>query len=141
MFYFAYGSNMDKDQIRERIGDFNFIGASILRGYKLKFNKQGANGSGKANIVIDNQFQVEGAVFDINDKQLELLDHHERGYGRVQVVLDLLGGAVTYMADENKINNDLLPTRDYLEKILKGARECGLSESYQRKLGTSPISP
>ncbi len=56
--YFAYGSNMDIQQMRERGARFTDRRRAVLKGYVLKFNKKasGANakkGEGKGNVEPD----------------------------------------------------------------------------------------
>ena len=39
VYYFAYGSNMDEERLKERCPDSKSVGSGVLKGYKLVFNK------------------------------------------------------------------------------------------------------
>ena len=122
--YFAYGSNMDFEQLNEREIKFDLIGKGILTNYKLCFNKQ-ANGSlikGYANITYDLNSEVEGLLFEIEN--IEDLDWHEgfpTHYKKEMVEIIFDGKpiqALVYIANENKIKSGLKPTKDYLSHLL-----------------------
>ena len=38
-YYFAYGSNMSYEQMKERCPDSKYVGVARLNGYKLDFTK------------------------------------------------------------------------------------------------------
>lgn len=96
--YFAYGSNMNPEQMKNRVG--NLIDTpkpAKLPGYKLTFNKYSVNRSkeydakmsfapgttrvGAANIVPTGNKNdvVEGVIYSLDEKQLSKLDMDE-GY-------------------------------------------------------------
>ena len=143
MKYFAYGSNMDICQTKCRVGNFKIIGKAILKGYNLRFNKESQNGSGKANIIGDENSKAEGVVFEFTEDQLESMDCFEKGYHRSEPINVLIDGkdtkVVTYIADPKRVNSNLLPTADYLKIIIDAAEMIGLSDSYQKKLKSFPI--
>lgn len=138
VYYFAYGSNMDICQTKCRVGNFKIIGKAILNGYSLRFNKTSKDGSGKANIVVDRNSKVEGVVFEFTESQLETMDCIEKGYNRSKPINVLTDGisieVVTYIADSRNIDNNLLPTKDYLRIIKDAAKMIELSDSYQEHL-------
>jgi len=39
--YFAYGSNMDKDQMANRCPESNFAGTALLKDYRFIINRRG----------------------------------------------------------------------------------------------------
>jgi gamma-glutamylcyclotransferase len=140
MHYFAYGSNMDLDQTKDRIGEFKIIGITILDGYRLKFNKRSKDGSGKANIVPESESKVEGVLFDLTEEQMKEMDDCEQGYSRKTIPLnDDSLNAVTYVANPDTIDEKLRPTRDYLDKIINAAKKLGVSEAYQQMLKVFPV--
>jgi len=139
--YFAYGSNMCQQRLIDRIGSFTVVGIAVLGGHDLKFNKRSADGSGKANIVIDSTKQVEGIVFAVTPDQLRTLDGKEPGYHRENVQVILGGHAeecVTYVANDDRIADGLQPSHDYLDLIRCGAAHFQLSDEYQRQLASEP---
>jgi len=144
LYYFAYGSNMDVEQLKERskkISDTKFlvVGVALLPKYSLKFNKKSKDGSGKANIVYDQKSEVEGIIFEMTDEQLKVLDDEEVGYHRENIAVNLQKQStqvITYIADINNLCDGLFPTEKYLGRIKKGARDFKLSRSYQEKLNS-----
>ena len=141
MRYFAYGSNMDPDRMRERGVNFLKREHAILEGWRLEFNKVSSRNpdEGYANIVKDENSVVEGILYEINDSDLKILDRYEgypNHYERIKVAVRMDNGekveAVTYIAKPDKVKNGLKPSRKYLNHLLKG---CDLlSEEYCRKL-------
>ncbi|KKU03220.1 MAG: hypothetical protein UX99_C0003G0059 [Candidatus Amesbacteria bacterium GW2011_GWB1_47_26] len=129
---------MDICQTKCRVGNFKIIGKATLNGFALKFNKKSVDGSGKANIEIAKNSIVEGVVFELTEDKFELLDCFEKGYHRSKPINTLIDGkvteVVTYLADSNRINNNLLPTVCYLNIIIEAAEMIGLSNSYQKNL-------
>jgi len=141
MKYFAYGSNMDPERMRNRGVKFSKREHAVLKGFKLVFNKiSGRNpGEGYANIVEDDKEVVEGVLYEIEEDDLIELDRREgcpSHYIRKKVNVALENGqvveAITYIANQNKTREGLKPSREYLEHLLKG---CDLlSKEYCEKL-------
>ena len=141
MKYFAYGSNMDTVRMVERNIDFSQRIHAILKGYSLKFNKVAYDNpkEGKANIVPDEKGIVEGVLYDISESDLSNLDKYEGypiHYDRIKVKVQLDDGqevdAVTYIAQPDKVREGLMPSKDYLNRLL--AAKDIISESYYRRL-------
>lgn len=127
MYYFAYGSNMLRERLeKDRLGSLEDLGIGILYKYKIKFNKQSLDGSGKTNLIQDDNSQVFGVIYKLSEEQISALDKFEPGYSRI--TLDIKIGEVfvdmeTYIAQKDKINNNLLPTKEYLGYLIQGAKE------------------
>lgn len=137
MLYFAYGSNMKTERLVDRVGKVKIVGKSLIEGYGLDFNKLGDNRSGKANIHIKEDSLVEGVLFDLTEEQIEKLDRNEgvnKHYMRCAKDIKLDGKTVVaevYFANENKLQNGLEPTCDYLQYLLDGAKEHDLGIEYK----------
>jgi len=139
--YFAYGSNMDPDRMRERGVFFTERRRAILEGWKLLFNKVSSRNpsEGFANIEREEGSVVEGILYEIRDSDLEKLDSYEgcpEHYVRIRVRVKLDDGseveAVTYVANPSKVRSGLKPSREYLSHLLKG---CDLlSKEYCERL-------
>ena len=135
--YFAYGSNMDRSQLEDRVDKTLPRGVARLDDYEVRFNKRSKYGSGKANIVWRVGSSVEGGLYELTDEQLADLDEYEIGYHRVTVIVTRNGtpeSVVTYMADPDQIDDNLAPSAKYLETIKRGAQAFGLSREYQERL-------
>ncbi len=131
VLYFAYGSNMLEKQMLER--GCSLINKNIgkLYNFEFKFNKKGNNGSGKANIIEKERSVVEGVIFEIDEVSLQRLTLIEVGYHKKIVPVlskNRVLNCVTFVADEDKIDNTLKPKKDYKEKIVLGAKEFGLTQ-------------
>jgi gamma-glutamylcyclotransferase (GGCT)/AIG2-like uncharacterized protein YtfP len=140
-WYFAYGSNLDTAQMVERIGPFirrREARRAWLDGYRLAFNKKGLDGTGRANIVPDPAGTVWGVVYLTTPEDLSKMDqyegvpsgHYQRKTVRVRFEDGVELDAVTYVASSAFVDNSLRPSYDYLQAILKGAREHKLPEDY-----------
>lgn len=146
--YFAYGSNMSRGRLENQNGNEQVIGSvidcgiSILRGHELRFNKRSIDGSGKANIVLNEKSEVLGVIYKLTRRQLNLLDSIERGYRRhpIQVNFqDKIISAETYIAALGKTDDSLLPQRDYLGFLICGAREHRFPREYMQFLESMQI--
>lgn len=136
-FYFAYGSNMERARLEERIGAVIDHGVATLKDYRIAFNKQSLYGSGKTNIMPAEQQDVLGVQYELSEEQLKILDDNEKGYVRVPMAVDVRGKVTevqTYVALEKRINNDLRPTAEYLGYLINGARDHNFPEEYQKLL-------
>ena len=69
--YFAYGSNLIFERITERLGKVKFLGAASIENWCLRFNKLGADGSGKCNIIESQGEFVHGILYQISPRQKE----------------------------------------------------------------------
>lgn len=141
--YFAYGSNMNPERMREREIKFSKREHVVLNGWRLMFNKIASRNpkEGYANIEPHKQEIVEGILYEIRDSDLEKLDIHEGypyHYDKRIVEVKLDNGqkveAITYIAQPDKTRSGLKPSKEYLNHLLKG---CDLlSEEYREKLRT-----
>jgi hypothetical protein len=84
--YFAYGSNMSYEQMKERCPGSKYLGVARLNGYKLDFTKMSTiRGGGVADIVESADDCVYGILYSITDDDLAVLDVKEKGYTRYDV--------------------------------------------------------
>ena len=134
-WYFAYGSNVLLQQMHERTGDVYHAVRCELRGYRLAFNKDSVRWGVAANIVVDDDHSVWGVAYQMDAASLLTMDGFEPGYRRTAVTVHTHHTnartsltAVAYISDN--IREDLAPPVEYLEKILRGARQHGLPAHY-----------
>lgn len=133
--YFAYGSNMSKARLRQRVPSALCLGSARLAGYRLAFHKAGRDGSAKCDIVPQADTTVHGVVFEIDAGEKPLLDRREdlgRGYQTRTVELDTDDhgrlSAFTYIA--LLIDPRLQPFDWYKQHVLFGATENRLPVDY-----------
>ena len=91
MLYFAYGSNLNHDQMHRRCGDSEYIKNFILEGYKLSFCAVSGN-YGVANIIKKSGSKVPGGIWEISEIDEKALDRYE-------------GYPTLYTKDYFKLNN------------------------------------
>ncbi|WP_041571133.1 gamma-glutamylcyclotransferase family protein [Candidatus Desulforudis audaxviator] len=142
VWYFAYGSNMDTERMKERVGRLPDRIPGVLRNWRLEFNKAWENipGAGFANIVPCPGDAVEGVLYLLLGEELRELDRYEgvpRHYKQRQVSVERretgeVVAAVTYVASPDKVRHGLKPTREYIGYLLSGA-DC-LSKEYVQHL-------
>ncbi len=147
MYYFAYGSNMDEQQMRSKRVAFTIREKAILYGYTMSFSKRTTNGSGRATILpASSEDFVEGVLYQIDERDITRLDKPERypvHYSRIEVSVSSESSpeviAVTYMANPGQIQDDLKPMQGYLETLLS-AKDF-LSENYFNRLANTDFIP
>jgi gamma-glutamylcyclotransferase len=77
-YYFAYGSNMNEEVIRERCSDPECLGKAYLPDYKLGFTRYSKNReSGVADILISPGEVVWGLIYQVTDHDVASLDRYE----------------------------------------------------------------
>ncbi len=138
--YFAYGSNMNPDRMREREVVFYSRELLILSGWSLKFHKITIQpNKGAANIVPDESGAVQGILYKVTMEGISNLDkfeHYPIEYDRVSLRVpfdeDDEKLILTYIAHPHKTREGLKPSRSYLEHLL--AAEDILSEDYYNQL-------
>jgi gamma-glutamylcyclotransferase (GGCT)/AIG2-like uncharacterized protein YtfP len=153
MFYFAYGSNMDWNQMRERCPSSRFVGIAVLRDHKLAFTRKSVTrGCGVADVVAEDGVQVWGVVYEIADLDLGKLDVSEgfrpgrdkNSYYRRECLVFLDGEeqrpvtVSAYFADPQP--NPPLPNAAYKNLIVTGGRYWHLPDEYIRELERIEVS-
>ena len=98
MLYFAYGSNMPKALIEERVGPCKRIGVAYITGYALRFHKESqVDHTGKCDAYCtgDPSDRVWGAIYRLTQDQIAEMDELEGpGYRRATVQTTLSGWSV-----------------------------------------------
>jgi gamma-glutamylcyclotransferase (GGCT)/AIG2-like uncharacterized protein YtfP len=72
MLYFAYGSNMWREQMIKRCPDHRYIGNGIFQGYRWIISERGY-----AYIIKSESDEVHGVVYEISDTDEKRLDRYE----------------------------------------------------------------
>jgi len=143
VLYFAYGSNMKSERIRnkKRAPSATPKGIAYLPKKRLVFNKVSTDGSGKANIVDDPKSQVWGVLFEIKKYEMDRLDKCEAGYQRISINVkaDKSVNAVTYVS--LGLDNNILPFDTYKALVVDGANEFDLPSDYIAQLEKIPCKP
>ena len=145
IYYFAYGSNMDETQMKNRCPGAQLVGKAALHDYALAFTIYSPERKcGCADIVPDPTRSVWGLLYAMTLKDLEALDICEGTpvhYRRISVaVVD--ESETTKMAEAyevvSKASMFQKPSRDYLEKLISAAEKFSFPDAYRIFLESIP---
>lgn len=132
--YFAYGSNINLDQMAYRCPKAKVVGPVTLEGYELTFRGR-TDGAGVANIEPKAGASVSGLLWQITPECEEALDHYE-GTPRLYVqqnvtVRDAEGKEHTVMAYvmTDMFKEPAMPSPFYFDGIRDGFRQNGMDEA------------
>lgn len=125
--YFAYGSNINLNQMDHRCPDATVVGPVALENYELLFRR-----GGFATIAPKEGGKVHGLLWSITlecERSLDMYEGYPRFYDkRTVTVRDGLGqelSVMAYIMDE-RFREPMLPTESYYNGILEGYRQNGL---------------
>jgi hypothetical protein len=135
VYYFAYGSNLNWPQMQRRCPSSRFICVARLPDYRFGITRHSRlRNCGTANVVAARGQDVWGAVYDVCDEDLIILDSFEDGYRRQ--ILPVFGlnreevpfNSLVYVAE---LELDVpLPNAEYKRLILEGAKHWNLPSPY-----------
>lgn len=139
--YFAYGSNMDLQNLeRLKVKVFK-IEKAILMNYKLVFNvvNENVTGAGYANIIPQSGSSVEGIMILTDKTSIQYLDKYE-GFPFLyqKLYIEVFSGnnhsqeAMVYVGNPLRTEEGLKPAKDHLNHILQG--KAFLSKNYWLEL-------
>jgi gamma-glutamylcyclotransferase len=138
-YYFAYGSNMNHEQMKKRCPNSRFIKSAYIKGYKFVYDGYSTKWEGAvANIISDKHSIVWGGLFEIDDSCLTNLDRCE-GYPKVynREILkfkDREGNKNEAWVYFREPQQEGEPLDTYVSTILEGARASELPEEYIKKI-------
>ena len=136
--YFAYGSNINLQQMERRCPAAKPIGPVVLDGYELRFRGK-YGGYGVATIAPRKGGHVAGLLWELTPACERALDHYEgypHLYGKEPVtVRDRAGQAYTVMAYvmRERYLEPAAPSNLYYKGILEGYRENGLPAAWLKQ--------
>lgn len=152
VWYFAYGADMSSSRLMRRLG-WNKRDAkaawsdekpavATLPGYRLVFGSPSNTNphEGRATIISDPTASVEGVAYPLPTDCLRYLDRSNAAYDRVRLPITL-GDQEEFVAvylSRTNTATPLLPTRHYLDTLVAGAQEHGLSDAYIEGLKAMP---
>ena len=131
MRYFAYASNLNRKQMKERCPDSQPLFSAVLPNYKLVFSGLSRQWrGGTATIQFSRGDKVRGAVYEISEQDLRRLDNYEgKDYQHLNVTVfnedDEAIPAMAYIKTARA--EDTKPSAEYLTVIQQGYRDWQLS--------------
>jgi gamma-glutamylcyclotransferase (GGCT)/AIG2-like uncharacterized protein YtfP len=139
MKYFAYGSNMNYEQMKKRCPDSRFLKRAYIEDYQFIYDGTSTIWHNPVGNIIPNKGKIVwGGLFEINKKDLVTLDKYENypeSYHRkiFEAVDDngrILKAIVYFRSDQVQG----IPTQKYQEIVVQGAHNCKLPKEYIENL-------
>jgi len=144
MLYFAYGSNLDWERMKERCPSAEFLCKASLPDYRIDFTrKSDILNCGVADIIWDENNKAYGVVYRIDEVDLGKLDKREgyipqgdkNAYKRIETMVfeeDNREKPITAFTYEfvKKEFGKHKPNRKYKDFIVNGAKFWKLPEDY-----------
>jgi gamma-glutamylcyclotransferase len=132
VYYFAYATNLNRRQMQQRCPDSKPVLVATLPNYKLVFSGWSRQWrGGTATIKRFRGERVSGAVYEVSERDLRLLDRYEGcpgNYDRLKVtVFDEDGGpveALTYIKSGQL--EETPPSKEYAAVIQQGYQDWGI---------------
>ena len=127
--YFAYGSNLNLDQMARRCPDAEPVGRVRLDGYRLAFRR---TGGGYLTILPDKGNHVDGLLWKVSAQDEQALNHYEgfpHFYARRTVDVQGKGvghQAMVYVMNAPYKDEPERPSRYYWNTVLEGCRQNGI---------------
>ena len=156
MLYFAYGSNMHSAQMNQRCPLAKFVCRAKLPSHRLAFTlKSFKRGCGVADVLYDEGKEVWGVVYELPENELKDLDKDESfGPGRpddeneytrenhyVWPDGDVKQAILVALYRGHPQLDPPLPSYEYKELIVEGARHWNLPAEYVRELESIQATP
>lgn len=134
--YVAYGSNLNKQQMKGRCPDAKFVGTGVIENYELQF--KGSLYGAHATIAPKEGASVPVGLWTIQSRDESRLDMYEgyrktgyRYYDKEQVRVNMTNGGnvigMVYIMDQKMDFGQ--PTPGYYDTVREGYANCGLDET------------
>lgn len=131
-YYFAYGSNLNKNQMDNRCPENEKVGMGTLKGYSWIINERGA-----ANIVESMDDEVIGIIYKISDNDEDKLDKYEGVkigcYKKQNLYVKVNNNIINCLVYIDPITEEGKPREEYIKRINKGIISAKLPENYVKK--------
>jgi len=124
--YFAYASNLNQQQMRERCPDGKPKFVAVLPNYKLVFTGWSRAWHGAmANLKPYRGEKVRGALYEVSEAGMRRLEQYDVGYSRLSVTVfdedNQPHPAVTLIKTGQM--EESLPSKEYAAVIKQGQRD------------------
>jgi len=154
IYYFAYGSNMDKEDLDKWckkkghpvVEPLSTPSPAKLNGYKLSFNYLSpSRNAGAANIIESENDCVYGLLSGLGDSDLDTIRVKEgcpTFYNEIYVDVEKFDGTLVQNVKTYKVVKDQEkpghqpPTKYYLQLLIKNAKRYNFPDDYIRYLET-----
>jgi gamma-glutamylcyclotransferase (GGCT)/AIG2-like uncharacterized protein YtfP len=141
MYYYAYGSNLSTRYIRHYCPSAALVMKADLPNFQVEFRHYSENRQGGISSIIEAPGQlVQGVIYEVPEEELvdlDILESVPEGLYRRDTFLVLGADGQWHKADLYRVSNPTgpyPPSKEYLEDMIEGAREHGLTPEYTAKL-------
>lgn len=144
LLYLAYGSNLWPARLAARVGPVAVVGTVRLPDRALRFDKRGADGSGKCTLEAAAGAVSFGAIYTLNEAARVILDRIEgvgRGYAAQWIEVDGFPPCYVYLAEDSARSAALRPFEWYKTLVLAGARHHRFPADYLSQIDAVPAVP
>lgn len=132
MLYFAYGSNLCRQQMMARCPDHREVGQGIIRGWRWIITTRGY-----ASIVPSEPDYVLGTVYELSDADVENLDIYEGvakgSYFKEMVTVVVDGKELSCLVYIDLVTEEGKPKEEYIARINHGIMDAGFADEYVEK--------
>lgn len=127
--YFAYGSNLWREQMQARCPGHRFLGSGILMGYRVIITTRGY-----ASVVRSQSDLVFGSVYAISESDEESLDLCEGVrdglYRKEMIEVETERGPMRCLVYVDPVEEEGAPRQEYIERIRRGIADARLPSFY-----------
>lgn len=151
VLYFAYGANMNSDQINQRAPGAKVVGVAALDGYDLAFFGRSERwDGGLENAVRQPGATLWGVVYELSGPAFDRLDAWQGvrldgtgDYFHSSADLRAIDGRTiaALMYRKSSLGDAVTPSAEYLDHIVAGARAHGLPADYVARLAAGASHP
>jgi len=136
LLYFAYGSNLDAEQLAQRCPSSRGLYRARLPDHRLDFTYFSRRWvGGAADVLPHSGEEVWGAVYELAEADLMRLDRYEAGYDRVVLRVEADDGALHHAVSYTvTAKYNFPPTETYVERMLRGGERWKLPTHYLEQL-------
>lgn len=140
MYHFGYGSNLSFEYTKDMLPSARVAMKAFLPNFSIQFQvwseiRQG----GLSNVAFDPGKIVHGAIFEVTEEEMSILDEREgyyKGQYNRETFLVLGEDRKWYPADLYRAiepQGPFTPSKSYVEIMIKGAKERELAPEYIEK--------
>jgi gamma-glutamylcyclotransferase (GGCT)/AIG2-like uncharacterized protein YtfP len=133
-YYIAYGSNLNRGQMKERCPDSKIIGSAVLRGYKLLFRSHRNREEGYLTVEKNKRSKVPVGIYQISENDEKKLDIFEgvdtHDYKKERIAIKYKGNYIAgliYTMVDSKTGK---PRDEYYNRVKTGYDEWKFDVSY-----------
>jgi gamma-glutamylcyclotransferase (GGCT)/AIG2-like uncharacterized protein YtfP len=141
MYYYAYGSNLSSRYLMHVCPSATFVMKADLPNFQVEFRHYSEKRQGGISSIIEAPGQlVQGVIYEVPEKELmdlDILESVPKGLYRREIFLVLGEDGQWHRADLYRVSDPTgpyQPSKEYLEDMIEGAREHGLTPDYTAKL-------